>query len=161
MKLRRLTLLLFPLIVMSCKTATIKTVETASYTNLKEQRLGQSSYFVKFPSTMFIEEVRGKEGQLGYGIWEIDSIKRYLSSSAFIEIEHGSPIGWEPDCDKSIEKVRSNLFNGTIKWTICESEARNYYNAIAYHGKLFLKASSRTRSGLDSMIAIIATLSTQ
>lgn len=159
MKLSRFTLLLFPLIAISCKTATMKTVEAASYPNLKEQRLGQSSYFVKFPSTMFIEEARGKEGQLGYGIWEIDSIKRHLGSSAFIEIEHGRPIGWEPDCDKSIEKVRSNLLNETIKWTVCESEARNYYSAIANHDKLFLEASSPTRSGLDSMIAIVATLS--
>ncbi len=39
MKLRQLTVLLFPLIAMSCKTTAVKMVETASYPNLKEQRL--------------------------------------------------------------------------------------------------------------------------
>ncbi len=110
---------------------------------------------------MFVDEARGKEGQFGYGIWQIDSIKRYLSPSAFIEIEHGRPIGWEPDCDKSIEKIHSNLLDGTVKWKICKNETGDYYSAIAYHDKLTLETSSRTRSGLDSMIAIVATLSTK
>jgi hypothetical protein len=149
------------LVALSCKDSTLKSIETASYSNLKEERLGQSSYYIKFPSTMFIDETRGKEGQLGYGLWQIDSINRYLSPSGFIEIKHGRPIGWEPDCDIVIEKVRSNLLNGTINWRICKSETGNYYSAIAYHGKLTLSATARTQSGLDSMIAIIATLSSR
>jgi len=149
------------LVAISCKDSTLKSIETASYSNLKEERLGQSSYYIKVPSTMFIDEARGKEGQLGYGLWQIDSINRYISPSCFIEIEHGRPIGWEPDCDISIENVRSNLLDGTIKWTICKSETGNYYSAIAYQDKLTLSASARTQSGLDSMIAIIATLSSR
>jgi hypothetical protein len=145
----------------SCKESNLKFIDTASYSNLKQERLGESSYYVKFPSTMFIDEARGKEGQLGYGLWEIDSVNRYVNPSGFIEIEHGRPIGWEPDCDISIDKVRSKLLDGTIKWTICKSENGNYYSAIAKHGKLRLEASSRTRSGLDSMISIIATLSSK
>lgn len=149
------------LLAVSCKESTLKFIETASYRNLKEERLGQSSYYVKLPSTMLIDEARGKEGQLGYGLWLIDSINRYVSPSGFIEIEHGNPIGWEPDCDISIEKVRSNLLNDIIKWTICKSETGNYFSAIAYPGKLYLKARSRTRTGLDSMIATIATLTSK
>lgn len=149
------------LLTISCKESTLRFIDTASYSNLKEKRLGQSPYYVKSPSTMFLDEARGKEGQLGYGLWQLDSINRYVSPSAFIEIEHGKPIGWEPVCDIPIEKVRSNLLIGTIKWTICKSENGNYYSAIANHGKLRLSASSRTRSGLDSMIAIIATLTSQ
>lgn len=149
------------LFAISCKEPALKFIDTASYSYLKQEQLGRSIYYVKFPSTMFIDEARGKEGQLGYGLWQIDSINRYLRPSGFIEIEHGRPIGWEPDCDISIDKVRSNLLDGTIKWTICKSENGIYYSAIAKHGKVRLEASSRTRSGLDSMIAIISTLTSQ
>ena len=146
------------LLIISCQESNLKFIDTASYSNLKEERLGQSSFYVKFPPTMFIDEARGKEGQLGYGLWQIDSINRYISPSGFIEIEHGRPVGGGPDCDLSIDKARSNFLGGTIKWTICKSENGNYYSAIAKHGELRLEASSRTRTGLDSMIAIIATL---
>ena len=149
------------LLAISCNEPDLKFIDTASYSNLKQERLGQSAYYVKFPPTMFIDEANGKEGQLGYGLWQIDSTNRYISSSGFIEIEHGSPVGWEPNCDISIEKVRSNLLDGIIKWTICKSEGGNYYSAIAKYGKLRLEASSTTRLGLDSMIAIIATLTTK
>ena len=145
-------------IAISCKGQDVKFIGTATYPNLKEKRLGQSSYYVKFPSTMFIDEARGKEGQHGFGLWQIDSITRYVSPSGFIEIEPGRPIGGGPDCDISIDKAWSNFLDGTIKWTICKSENGNYYSAIAKHGELRLEASSRTRTGLDSMIAIIATL---
>jgi hypothetical protein len=107
---------------------------------------------------MFIEEARGKEGQLGYGLWQIDSTKRYESSSGFIEIESGNPIGGGSDNDKLIGKVRSNLLDGTVKWKISKTET-GYFSTVAYHGKLTLHADSPTRTGLDSMIAIIATLS--
>jgi len=146
------------LLALSCKQATVKFIETASYPNLVEGRLGQSSYYVKYPSTMFIEEARGKEGQLGYGLWPIDSISRYTSSSAFIEIEQGRPVGRELDCDISIENVRSNFLGGTIRWSVCKSENEKYYTAIASKGKLRLSVNSKTRFGLDSMIAIVATL---
>lgn len=149
------------LLAVSCNEFALKFIDTASYSNLREERLGQSSYYVKIPSTMFIDEARGKEGQLGYGLWLIDSAKMYLGPNGFIEIEHGNPIGWEPDCDISIEKVRSKLLEGTVKWTICKSEEGNYFSAIAYWGKLFLEANSRTRTGLDSMIAIISTLTSK
>ena len=149
------------LLTVSCKESTLKFIDTAADPNLEEERLGQSSYYVKLPSTMFIEEARGKEGQLGYGLWLIDSLNRYVSSHGFIEIEHGNPIGWEPDCDISVEKVRSNLLNDIIKWTICKSETGDYFSAIAYPGKLYLKAQSRTRTGLDSMIATISTLTSR
>ena len=152
------SLLLF---VVSCSESTLKFIDTASYPDLREERLGQSSYYVKIPSTMFIDEARGKEGQLGYGLWLIDSTFRYLGPNGFIEIEHGSPIGWKPDCDISIEKVRSKLLDGTVKWTICKNQTGSYFSAIAHRGGLTLSADSPTRAGLDSMIATIATLRSQ
>lgn len=147
------------LCVVSCGHSNLKLIEKASYLNLKEEQLGESGYYLKFPSTMFLEEAHGKEGQLGYGLWQVDSTNRYGSSSGFIEIEHGEPIGWKPDCDIFIQQVRSNFLDRTITWTVCKGELGNYYSAIAMHGKLSLEASSRTRSGLDSMIAILSTLS--
>ena len=149
------------LLAVSCNEFALKFIDTASYPNLREERLGQSSYYVKIPSTMFIEEARGKEGQLGYGLWLTDSINRYVSPHGFIEIEHGKPIGWHPDCDISIEKVRSYLLDGTVKWTICKSQSGSYFSAIANRDELTLSAESPTLTGLDSMIAIIATLRSQ
>jgi len=149
------------LYIVSCGHSNPQLIEKASYLNLKEEQLGDSRYYLKFPSTMFLEEAQGKEGQLGYGLWQVDSTNRYGSSSGFIEIEHGEPIGWEPDCDIFIQQVRSNFHDGTITWTVCKGELGNYYSAIATHGKLRLEAASRTRPGLDSMIAILSTLSSR
>jgi hypothetical protein len=146
------------MLTLSCKDSNPKFINPASYPNLKKQQLGESSYSVKYPSTMFIDEARGKEGQIGYGLWQIDSLTLYRSPSGFIEIEHGRPIGWEPDCDIPIDKVSSNFLDGTITWTICKSETGKYFSAVASRGKLSLNASSETRSGLDSMIGIISTL---
>ena len=151
---------LLALIAFSCNEPNLKLIEEASYPSLKEERLGQSTYYVKIPSNMFIDEARGKEGQLGYGLYQIDSIKRYERSSGFIEIEHGNPIGGGSDDDKIIEKVRSHFLDGSVKWNISKTET-GYFIAVAHHGKLTLDASSPTRTGLDSMIAIITTLSSR
>jgi hypothetical protein len=148
------------LTAISCRERDLKFISSASYPNLKEQRLGQSSYFVKFPANMFIEEAKGKEGQLGYGLWLSDSIKRFISSSGFIEIEPGRPIGGGSDSDGLIDNVRSPLLNGTVKWKISKTET-GWFTAVANKGKLTMDASSSTRAGIDSMIAIIATLSSR
>lgn len=147
-------------VAISCKGQDVKFIETATYSNLKEERLGQSSYYLKFPSTMFIDEARGKEGQHGFGLWQIDSITRYISPSGFIEIEPGRPIGEGSDTDETIDKVRSNLLDDTVMWRITKTET-GYFEGMANHGRLTLSASSKTRTGLDSMIAIIATLSSR
>ncbi|MDP4265131.1 MAG: hypothetical protein Q8941_21565 [Bacteroidota bacterium] len=151
---------LLGLMAFSCSEPNLKLIEEASYQGLKKERLGQSTYYVKIPSNTFIDEARGKEGQLGYGLYQIDSVKRNEGSSGFIEIEHGNPISGDSDNDKLIEKVRSHLLDGSTKWKITKTET-GYFNAVAHHGKLRLDASSPTRTGLDSMIAIIATLSSR
>jgi len=148
------------LIAISCNESNLKLIEKASYPSLKEERLGQSKYFVKYPSSMFIEEARGKEGQLGYGLWQIDSSKWYTSYSGFIEIERGNPIGGRTDIENVIDKVRSNMLDESVKWKIGITET-GYFNAAASRGKLTLTVSSSTREGIDSMIAIISTLSTR
>lgn len=148
------------LLALSCKGSSLKFIEAASYPNLKQERLGQSSYYVKFPPNMFIEEGRGKEGQLGYGLWQIDSLKRLKGYSGYIEIEPGMGIGRDSDNDEVVDKVRSNLLDGSVTWRITKTET-GYFTAIANHGKLTLDASSLTRAGLDSMIAIIGTLSSR
>jgi hypothetical protein len=158
--LKKALISILTLVTFSCKENNSKLIETAAYPDLKEERLGQSPYRVKIPSTMFIEEARGKEGQLGYGLWQIDSISRYTSSSAFIEIEHGRPIGGGDDGDIPTEKISSTVLGKTANWRIMRTET-GYYIAVSDPGKLSLRASSPTRGGLDSMIAIVSTLSTQ
>lgn len=151
---------LLALTAISCNESNLKLIKEASYPSLKEERLGQSTYYVKIPSNMVIDEARGKEGQLGYGLYQIDSVIRYERSSGFIEIEHGDPIGGGSDDAKIIENVRSHLLDGSINWKITKTET-GYFDAVAHDGKLTLSASSPTRTGLDSMIAIIATLSSR
>ena len=157
--MRFITLLFLTLA--SCKEPASRIVKTTPDTGLKEERLGQSGYYIKIPSTMFIEEARGKEGQHGYGLWLIDSINRYTGPHGFIETEHGRPIGGKPDCDITVEKRNSDLLGSTTEWSICRNENSSYFSAIAYHGTLTLSASSSTRPGLDSMISIITTLTSR
>ncbi|NCU05211.1 MAG: hypothetical protein GXC73_14625 [Chitinophagaceae bacterium] len=120
--------------------------------------MGKTEYSVKIPSTMFMEEARGKEGQLGYGLWQLDSTIRFTGISGFIEVEHGSPIGGGLHVDKIIDKARSTVLNSVVTWKINRTET-GYYQANANRSKLSLQASASTREGLDSMIAIISTLS--
>ena len=154
---RYFTILL--LLTTSCKQTDIRFIEAASHSSLKKERLGESIYYIEFPPNMFVEESRGKEGQLGYGLWLLDSINRYTGPSGFIEIEHGRPHGWEPDCDRYIEKAYTKILERATKWKICKAETSKYFSAVAFHSNLILTARSPTKTGLDSMISIIATLS--
>lgn len=158
--IKMLLYFLFFLFTISCNESNLKLIKKASYPNLKEERLGQSIYHVKYPPTMFIEETRGKEGQVGYGLWQIDSTMRYKSFSGFIEIEHGNPIGEQSDIENTVEKVRSIIHNKSVVWKIGITET-GYYEATAFWNKLTLNASALTREGLDSMIAILSTLSSR
>jgi len=154
--LRLLSVLFFA--VVSCKEPKIRFVETAKYQNLREEKLGESTYYLKIPSTMFLDEARGKEGQLGYGLWLIDSTNRYTGSNAFIELESGNGIGDNGSIiSPYTELARTHLLGKTVKWRISKED--KYLYATANFGKLTLSASSRTREGLDSMIGIVATLS--
>jgi len=144
----------------SCGKTELRFIPTATYPSLKEERLGQSSYYVEIPESIFIDEARGVEGQHGFGLWQRDSVNRFRSSSGFIEIEPGSPIGGGQDNDKLIEKVRSHLLDRIVTWEIRKTET-GYFGAGAHKGKLTVGASSLTRNGLDSVIAIIATLSSR
>jgi hypothetical protein len=119
-----------------------------------------SPYYVKIPINMFLDEARSIEGQLGYGIYLIDSINRYSSSLAFIEIEPGRPIRGDEGTDRLIKKVKSHFLGGTITWKITHTET-NYFRAEAHRGKPSLSASSVSGKGLDSMISIIATMSSR
>lgn len=156
--IKKLFYFLIFLFTISCNESNLKLIEKATYSNLKEEQLGQSVYYVKIPSTMFIEEVRGKEGQIGYGLWQIDSAIRYKSFSGFIEIERGNPIGRQPDLENVIEKVRSFIQNKSVKWEIGITE-NGSYEATAYWNKLTFNGSASTREELDSVISILSTLS--
>lgn len=158
--IKKLLYFLFFLFTISCNESNLKLIEKATYSNLKEEQLGQSEYYVKYPSNMFIEEAKGKEGQVGYGLWQIDSIMRYKSFSGFIEIEHGNPIGGQTDIENIVEKVRSIIHNKSVDWKIGITET-GYYEATAFWNKLTLNASASRREGLDSMIAILSTLSSR
>ncbi len=143
----------------SCDNPSLNLIKPAAYADLQEHKLGVSEYYVRLPITMFLDEARGKEGQLGYGVYLTDTSIRYKSSSGFIEIEHGRPIGGSllDEGDKLVDKVKSPILGKNIEWKIYLNES-GYFFAAARRNGLLLTADSRSREGLDTMISIISTL---
>jgi len=146
-----------------CTTTTLRFIKQAEFSNLQKQQLGNTEYIVSIPNDMLIDEARGKEGQHGFGIWLKDSAKQLYGWNGFIEIEHGSPIGGNEgdENDEYVETVSSTMLNKTVPWKIrriTDGGYKGYYCAAARKGKLSFKAQAPTRSGLDSMIAIVSTL---
>jgi hypothetical protein len=149
----------FCLTITSCDNPSLNLIKPATYADLQEHKLGASDYSVRLPTTMFLDEARGKEGQLGYGIYVTDTNTWLQSSSGFIEIEQGRPIGGGrlDEGDKLVDKVQSPIFGKNVKWKIYLTES-GYFFAAARRNGLLLTADSRTREGIDSMISIISTL---
>ncbi|MBL7707944.1 MAG: hypothetical protein JNJ86_02680 [Chitinophagaceae bacterium] len=152
-------LVILCLTIISCDNPNLNIIEPAAYPDLQEHKLGESDYYIKLPKTMFLDEARGKEGQLGYGVYLTDTSRRYISSSGFIEIEHGRPIGGGllDEGDKLVDKIKSPLLGKNLEWKIYLNES-GYFFAVAKREGVLLTASSRTHEGLDSMISIISTL---
>lgn len=151
--------ILLCLTVISCNNPNLNIIGPATYPDLQEHKLGESEYFIRLPKTMFLDEARGKEGQLGYGVYLRDTSRRYKGSSGFIEIEHGRPIGGGllDGEDKLVNTVKSPILGKNVKWKIYLNES-GYFFSIAKRDGMLLTASSRTHEGIDSMISIISTL---
>lgn len=147
-----------------CCTNTIsRVICPAEFPDLKKQKLGITEYNVNIPDDMLIDEARGKEGQHGFGIWLRDTVKQLYGRNGFIEVEPGKPIGGNryDDNDEYVETVISTILKKTVRWKTrkkTEGGLKGYYYAVAQKGKLSFKAEAPTKSGLDSMIAIVSTL---
>jgi hypothetical protein len=144
-------------LLFACSQSTSRLMQQASYPDLEESRLGDSRYILHYPRDMFIEEARGKEGQLGYGLWLKDSINRFSGFSGFIEIAHGNGISADEDRDSSIETVKSRILGKYAIWKIKKTSTGFYTSSVKHKGITF-SASAPRKSGLDSIIAILSTL---
>ncbi len=148
---------LFILLIVGCSQLSYRVIESAGYPEMAESRLGKSRYVLRHPSTMFLEEARGKEGQLGYGLWVIDSARRLTDMHAFVEIEHGKSIGFTENDESSIEVLKSFMLNKPAFWTVSQTET-GFFNSFVKIEGLNFSASAPRRSALDSVIAILSTV---
>ena len=121
-------------------------------------RLGTSEYYLRLPTSFLLSEARGKEGQLGYNIQPKDtSVKMF----GFIEIRHGHPVlssdmSWGTD----IAKVQSSFLNRPVTWTVYRTET-GVFEARTPNEKINAWVASDKRNSLDSLIAIVTTLTKQ
>lgn len=145
------------LLLISCTHSTYRTIEKYAGHDMVTTRLGESQYVLNHPANMFLEEARGKEGQLGYGLWLKDSATRFSGINGFIEIKHGKSIGSAENDGPAIEVVRTIVLNKPALWPVSQTET-GYYTSFMKIGGLSISASSSKRSELDSVIAILSTL---
>jgi len=120
-------------------------------------RLGVSQYVLNHPANMFLEEARGKEGQLGYGLWLKDSVTRFSEINGFIEIKHGKGIGSAENDGPAIEVVKTLVLNKPALWPVIQTET-GYFTSYVKVAGLSFSASAPRRTALDSVIAILSTL---
>ncbi|MCX6316503.1 MAG: hypothetical protein NTW29_04385 [Bacteroidetes bacterium] len=132
---------------------------TTVLTGLHPEKLGATGYVMNIPYNMYVEEARGKEGQLGYDILSNDSIYQLQKPYVFIEVESGRPIGGRQHADdgKLTGYIQSIVFGKKNKWSLRLSETK-YYTAYATRNGLSFYAESLTTEGIDSMITIVGTL---
>jgi hypothetical protein len=154
--MKLLLLSVFLLAIAGCNSTPLRIVPAMKMQNLIEQRLGSSSYYISRPKDMYIYEARGKEGQLGYGLDNIDSSQRY-GNSYFVELERGNPIGNEIEKAHRIQFVQSTILGKQVVWKVYKTET-NYFIAHAALKELRFTASGLSTEGLDSMIAFASTL---
>ncbi len=144
--------------MISCRNVKTNPLDYIKYKKLKPAHLGNSRYYLFLPPDKFIEEAHGKEGQSGYGIWDVDSIARYAKASGFIEIKEGRGHS-KGSFGKPEEKIKAPMFDYDVIWKIDRLES-GWFEAAARYKKLSFRANSLTRRGLDSIITIISTLQT-
>lgn len=157
MKFKRLYKLLLVLFLSSCTPKTSSVLEKYKGADIVTSRLGKSQYLLHHPSIMFLEEVRGKEGQLGYGLWLKDSSSRFTGMSGFVEIEHGKSIGSRENDGSTIEYVNTVLLNKTVVWPIRKTETGYFTSFVEVNG-LYFSAFAPRRTALDTVIALLSTL---
>ena len=145
------------LLLISCTYSTYRTIEKYAGHDMVTNRLGETQYVLNHPANMFLEEARGKEGQLGYGLWLKDSASRFSGMHGFIEIEHGKGIGSAEKDGPAIEVVRTIVLNKPALWSVIQT-GTGYYTSFMKIGGFSFTASALHRSSLDSVIAILSTL---
>ncbi len=156
--IRHLCLLTLVLALHSCEDSNLPFIEASKNKALKEIRLGESDYYLNLPTSFKLEEVRGKEGQLGYEIVPLDTS---TGMSGFIEIQYGSPIGKTYRGGPGELIAKSNLLNKKVEW-IMEDPFKGYLYAYTdENGDFNANVSARTRYEIDSLISWISTLKTK
>ncbi len=144
-------------LLLSCNQPFSRVINPAAYPGMTISRLGESKYLLHHPLTMFLEEARGKEGQLGYGLWLKDSTSRFTGMSGFVEIEHGNGTGSVEKDEPAIEFVSTMMLNKSVVWPVFQTETGYFTSYVKVNG-LYFSASAPRRTALDTVIAILSTL---
>lgn len=139
----------------SCKNDDLPFIEASTSSNLKETRLGESNYYLLLPDNFGISEAKGKEGQLGYNIIPQDTSSTMFG---FVEIESGHHSIGGGETEEGVKGfLRSAFLNKKTTWKLYQTETK-YFEANTQKGDISANVSSKNRSEIDSLIAIIATL---
>jgi len=139
----------------SCQDNAAPFIEAKTSGNLKETRLGESNYYLLLPDNFEISEARGKEGQLGYNFIPYDTSS---SMFGFVEIEPGSHSIGGGETDEGLKGFLSSTFlNKKTTWKLYQTETK-YFEANTQRGDISAYVSSKSRNEIDSLIAVIATL---
>lgn len=144
-------------LLLSCTQTVNRVITAAAFPGMTISRLGESQYQLHHPETMFLEEARGKEGQLGYGLWLKDAASRFSGMSGFVEIVHGNGTGSAEKDEPAIEFVSTMMLNKSVVWPVVQTETGYFTSFVKVNG-LYFSASAPRRAALDSIIAILSTL---
>jgi hypothetical protein len=128
---------------------------------LVETRLGSSGYRVKHPSTMQLSvgEFRQAGDNNTFLFGKADSLAPY---SNVFEIglkvpDSAHPFGFNLPV---IERVQSEVLGMVVDWNVRKSDS-GYFVADARLGDMKFITTSVTLNGIDSMIALVSTLSSR
>jgi hypothetical protein len=128
---------------------------------LVETRLGSSGYQVKHLSTMqlSVDEFRKDRDDHTFVFGKMDSLPPYSNVFAIgLKVADSThSIGFDLPI---IERVQSEVLGKVVDWNVRKSDT-GYFVADARLRDMKFVATSVTQTGIDSMIALVSTLSSQ
>lgn len=152
--LLKIVLAVVVLFTSSCVHKNIPAIE-ASSSNSPETRLGETDYYLRLPDSLHLTEARGKEGQLGFNIQPNDSSS---TLHGFIEIIKGRPVGGRNTGSGAKVFATSYLAGSKVNWEIYQTETGYFIAFTNEAGDLNAEVSSKSRTEVDNLISVIATL---
>lgn len=130
-------------------------------TEFSKTKLRNSGYSVKHPTTMqlSVDEWYHKWQDSSFSISKPDSLPPYSNTFGIIlELPDSAKVmGWDLPI---IDQVQSQVMGSIIDWNIHKSD-NGYFVADSRLRDIRFVTTSVTRTGIDSMIACISTLSSR
>ena len=150
--------IIIQILLSGCQTKS-KMIDSLDSIEFSKTKLRNSGYFVKHPTTMqlSVDEWYHSWQDSSFVICKPDSLPPYSNTFG---IRLGCPdsakfMGWDLPI---IARVQSQVLGSIIDWSIRKSDT-GYFVADARRRDMKFVATSVTQPGIDSMIALVSTLS--